>query len=234
MPESPYYCIKKQKYEEAERSLKLLRGSEDIEEEMTALREAVARQEQNRGAKIADLFTVPSNKRACFIFFIVCAANKFSGKNPDVELIATLVAMSVADKFEKRPRLIISTIGCSVAVFSLGTYFYLKKLMIPNFVENFEWLPITSLVAYSVLFSVGLAFAAVSVLSELFPTNVKAMALGFADTLSVSMGAIASKFFQITNDQFGMYAPFWGFAETNGKTLEEINDSATKKSERSV
>ncbi|RZC36360.1 Sugar tr and/or MFS 1 domain containing protein [Asbolus verrucosus] len=262
MPESPYYYIKKHQLKEAENSLKTLRGSEDVEEEMDALCKAVTRQEQNKKAKITDLFTVASNRKACCIYIIICLTNKFSGKNPclfyttmifeeagsridselsviiycSVELVATLVAIVVVDKFGKRPLLIVSTVGCSVSVFSLATYFYLKDLF-PDFVQSFDWLPITSLVAYNILFSIGLAFGAVTVLSELFPTSVKAVALGTADTFSVSMGAFASKFFQITKDEFGMYVPFWCFAiccavglvfivkfvpETKGKTLEEI------------
>lgn len=285
MPESPYYYIKKHKLEEAKKSLNILRGTENVQDELDLLCKAVTRQEQSKKAKVTDLFTVPSNRRACLIYVIICLTNKFSGKNPclfyttmifeeagsrisselsviiycSVELVATLVAMFVVDKFGKRPLLILSSFGCSVSVFFLATYFYLKNLY-PDLVESFDWLPIASLVSYNVLFSIGLAFGAVTVLSELFPTNVKAVALGTADTFSVSMGAIASKFFQITKDEFGMFVPFWFFAicsaiglifiikfvpETKGKTLEEIqqfliadgsdtNEKECKKSEFSV
>jgi sugar porter (SP) family MFS transporter len=262
MPESPYYYIKKRRYEDGERSLKILRGRDDVTEEMDELREVVERQEKSK-ARVMDLFSVPSNRRACFIFVIVCATNKFSGKNPclfyttmifdeagstissdmsviiycSVELLATFVATAVVDRCGKRPLFIISTLGCAISLLVLGTYFYLKDSQIDNFVETFDWIPITFLVAYNVLFSMGLAFSTVTVVSELFPTNVKAVALGVADTFSVSMGTIASKFFQIANDQYGMYVPFWAFGvccvvglvlivkfvpETKGKTLEEI------------
>jgi facilitated trehalose transporter len=242
--------------------LKILRGRDDVTEEMDELREVVERQEKSK-ARVMDLFSVPSNRRACFIFVIVCATNKFSGKNPclfyttmifdeagstissdmsviiycSVELLATFVATAVVDRCGKRPLFIISTLGCAISLLVLGTYFYLKDSQIDNFVETFDWIPITFLVAYNVLFSMGLAFSSVTVVSELFPTNVKAVALGVADTFSVSMGTIASKFFQIANDQYGMYVPFWAFGvccavglvlivkfvpETKGKTLEEI------------
>ncbi|KAJ3630140.1 hypothetical protein MTP99_011350 [Tenebrio molitor] len=262
MPESPYYYIKKHKLEEAKKSLRILRGNDDVQEELDMLCKAVTRQEQSKKAKITDLVTVASNRKACIIYVIICLTNKFSGKNPclfytttifeeagsrinsdlsviiycSFELVATLVAIFIVDKYGKRRLLIISTLGCSISVFFLATYFYIKDWF-PDFVENFDWLPITSLVAYNILFSIGLGFGAVSVLSELFPTNVKAVALGTADTFSVSMGAVASKFFQITKDEYGMYVPFWFFAvcsavglifivkcvpETKGQTLEEI------------
>ncbi|XP_063915808.1 facilitated trehalose transporter Tret1-like [Zophobas morio] len=262
MPESPYYYIKKKKFENARESLKILTGRGDVDEEMEELCTAVERQEENKG-KITDLFTVRGNRRACFIFVIVCVTNKFSGKNPclfyttmifeeagsnfssemsviiycAVELVVTLVATFVVDRCGKRPLFILSTLGCSLSVLILGTYFYLKNFEIPHFTESWGWVPITSLVAYNILFSVGLGFATVTVISELFPTNVKTVAAGIADSFSVSMGAIASKFFQITNDEFGMFVPFWAFGaccivglvlivkfvpETKGKSLEEI------------
>ncbi|XP_063930342.1 facilitated trehalose transporter Tret1-like [Zophobas morio] len=262
MPESPYYYIKKHRLDEAKQSLVVLRGTDNVQDEFDTLCKAVSRQEQSKKARVTDLFTVASNRKACMIYVIICLTNKFSGKNPclfyttmifeeagsrissdlstiiycSVELVATLVAIFVVDKFGKKPLMIVSTVGCSVSVFFLAAYFYVKDWY-PHVVESIDWLPITSLVAYNVLFSIGLAFGAVSVLSELFPTSVKAVALGTADTFSVSMGAIASKLFQITKDEFGMYVPFWFFSvctgvglifivkfvpETKGKTLEEI------------
>lgn len=262
MPESPYYHIKRQNFKEAKRSLIILRGNDDVDTELQDLCKAVARQEQGKKGTLLDLVVSPSNRKACGIYLILCAANKFSGKNPclfytttifqesgsrlsanmsviiycSVELISTFLAIIVVDRFGKRLLMIISTIGCSLSVLFLGTYFYLKETN-PEMLEAIDWLPITSLVAYNVLFSVGLAFGPVATLSELFPTNVKAIALGTADTVSVTMGTIASKFFQITKDAYGMHVPFWCFSactalslifiirffpETKGKTLEEI------------
>lgn len=262
MPESPYYLIKKHNLTKAEDSLKILRGKDDVSDELDELCKAVTRQEQDTKARITDLFTVASNRKACFIYIIICLTNKFSGKNPllfytsmifeeagsrisseisvivycSVELIATLCAIFLVDRFGKRVLLIVSTSGCAISVFFLATYFYLKDVM-PDDVQFFDWLPIVSLVSYNVLFSIGLAFGAVTILSEIFPTSVKAVGLCAADSFSVSMGAVASKFFQITKDEFGMYVPFWSFAvccaiglvfivkfvpETKGKSLEEI------------
>lgn len=263
MPESPYYYIKKNKQKEARDSLMILRGTADVDEEMESLCKAVVRQERTHKSGILDIFTVPSNRKACFIFLILCLTNKFSGKNPclfytemifreagssidatlsvimycSVELLAvTITTFFIVDKFGKRLLLITSTAGCAVSVFALSLHFYLKDHY--NMIDSLDWLPITALLSYNILFSIGLSYGMVLVLSELFPTSVKANALCIADSFSVSMGAIVSKFFQVSIDKFEtMSVPFFVFSmcstiglffiiryvpETKGKTLEEI------------
>ncbi|KAJ8922573.1 hypothetical protein NQ315_007603 [Exocentrus adspersus] len=264
MPESPYYYIKKHNHKEARKSLEILRGTSDVDDEMDSLCKAVVRQERSDKPGFFDLFTVRSNRKACFIFLILCLTNKFSGKNPclfytemifreagtsidatlsviiycSVELIAVAITtIFVVDRFGKRWLMITSTAGCAISVFMLALHFYIKDFNLGNF-ESLDWLPITALVSYNILFSIGLSFGPVTVLSELFPISVKAKALCIADSFSVMMGTIVSKFFQITMDEFGtMSVPFFCFSmcslvglvfvvkyvpETKGKTLEEI------------
>ncbi|ENN79612.1 hypothetical protein YQE_03947, partial [Dendroctonus ponderosae] len=264
VPESPYYYIKKGNYEAAKQSLQVLRGKRDVEEEVDSIVKAVVRQERTSNqAGLLDLFTVASNRRACLIFVIVCMTNKFSGKNPcmfytemifkeagssidattsvivycGMELIAVvLTTLLVIKRFGKRMLLITSSAGCSVAVLALSLFFFFKDFGFD--IHYVFWLPITALVSYNIMFSIGLSFGMVTILSELFPTSVKAKALCIADTFSVLMGALVSKIFQISVDQAGSMAyPFLFFSmcslagcllivrwmpETKGKTLEEI------------
>ncbi|XP_076254414.1 facilitated trehalose transporter Tret1-like [Rhynchophorus ferrugineus] len=264
VPESPYYYIKKGKFEDAKKSLQVLRGKSEVDQEMIAIAQSVVRQERTAGkAGMLELVTIPSNRKACFIFVIVCLTNKFSGKNPcmfytetifkeagssidatlsvivycAVELVAVaMTTIFVVDRFGKRKLLITSAAGCSISVFTLAVYFFIKDCGINT--DYIFFLPITALVMYNIMFSIGLSFGMVTVLSELFPTNVKAKALCTADTFSVLMGSIVSKIFQISFDQTGSMAfPFLFFSicsmigvifiirympETKGKTLEEI------------
>ncbi|XP_030749361.1 facilitated trehalose transporter Tret1-like [Sitophilus oryzae] len=264
VPESPYYYIKKGNFEAAKKSLQTLRGKKDVDQEMDLLAQSVVRQERTSGqAGILDLLTISSNRRACCIFIMVCLTNKFSGKNPcmfytetifkeagssidatisvivycSVELIAVTIATCfVVDRFGKRKLLITSAAGCGLSVFALSVYFFLKDFQVNT--EYIFFLPITALVMYNIMFSIGLSFGMVTVLSELFPTNVKAKALCIADTFSVIMGSLVSKIFQISFDEIGsMSYPFLFFSicsfaglifivkympETKGKTLEEI------------
>lgn len=276
MPESPYYYIKKNNHKQARDSLEILRGTSNVDDEMDALCKAVVRQQRSEKPGFFDLFTVPSNRKACFIYVIICTTNKLSGKNPclfytesifkeagtsidasllviiycSVELLAVATTtFFIVDRFGKRLLMITSTAGCAVSVFFLALYFYSKDYNFGDF-RNLDWLPITALVSYNIFFSIGLSFGPVLVLSELFPIGVKAKALCMADSFSVLMGTIVSKFFQITMDEFRtMSVPFFCFAicsaiglifvikyvpETNGKTLEEIQQFLIGKDQENI
>jgi len=262
MPESPYYLIKKGDLEGAKKSLIRFRGCEAITEELSEIMAAVKRQEACEKSTFLDLFNIKSNRKAMVIYMILSFTNKFSGMNPVVfytatifeeaggtldavtsvivfniaGVIATLLALLVIDRFGRRPLMLFSALGCAVALSCEAAYFTLQ-VYAPGCLPYIGWLPITALIAYNVIFSFGLSFGPVLFLSELFPTSVKANALGLADTISIIFGTLASKFFHALTDSLGMYVPFWSFAvcsimggyliftmvpETKGKTLENI------------
>ncbi|KAG5887992.1 hypothetical protein JTB14_016616 [Gonioctena quinquepunctata] len=143
----------------------------------------------------------------------------------------------IIDRFGKKLLAIISLGGCSVTLFVMGMYFYLKDYH-DNVIDHLNWLPVTTLVSYYVVFSIGISFVPICYLSELFPTNVKANALSFAEVFLVSTGAATIKVFQMMNDGFGtLWVTFFFFSllsvcslclvvkfvpETRGQTLEEI------------
>lgn len=65
MPESPYYYLSKENDEQALRSLKSLRGSEDIMDEMKRMTAVVMGNENKIG--FSDLFTVKTNRQTLLI-----------------------------------------------------------------------------------------------------------------------------------------------------------------------
>lgn len=273
MPESPYHLIKKQNYEKARESLAIFRGDQNVEAEMTLLCEAVKRQESDKKTKITDLFTVKSNLYAVMIFVILNTTKKYSGNNPllfyttsifqsaggtfnaqvsviiflMLEAVSAIVGIFLVDQTGRRPIIIISTIGCSISLFFTALYFYFHE-QDPLSVVDFGWLPVTALVAYIICYNFGLELASTIFLGELFPTNIKAVALGIADVFSVMNGTICSKLFQVLNENFGMFVPFCCFSaccavgvifiikyvpETKNKTLEEIQMYFIKKTNKS-
>ncbi|XP_074036104.1 facilitated trehalose transporter Tret1 isoform X1 [Leptinotarsa decemlineata] len=270
MPESPYYYIKVKKFQEAEQSLKKFTGLENVEEEMKVLSEAVREQEEMvRNSNFTDLFVVPRIRKATFIFIIIGLALRASAKAPllsytkvifdesgsDISSslstityyvvefsVMTFTTYFVVDRFGKKKLSIISLAGCAIALFLIGLYFYLKDFH-NDIIGSLNWLPLASLVLYSVMFNIGLAFAQVCYLSELFPTNVKAKALSCAEISTVITNAITVKLFQVMNDKLGsLYGSFFCFSalsisllffvvkyvpETRGMTLEEVQSYLT-------
>uniref|UniRef100_A0A1Y1MSZ0 Major facilitator superfamily (MFS) profile domain-containing protein n=1 Tax=Photinus pyralis TaxID=7054 RepID=A0A1Y1MSZ0_PHOPY len=262
MPESPYYLIKKNKKAEAKAALILLRGSVDVDSEMHSLCEAVSRQESDRKTKMSELVTVRSNRRALLIFVILCTTRKFSGNSPflfytaqifqmaqgslhphlsviiflTIQIIAAMLSLYLLDRVGRRPIILSSTVVCVITLGIIGLYFYLQDHHV-QYVENLRWLPITVLVCYIVFYNIGLELSPVVYVGELFPTNIKAIALGFAETFAAMNGIVTAMLFSILADNYGMFLPFWIFAtccavgllliakfvpETKNKTLEQI------------
>ncbi|KAB0796206.1 hypothetical protein PPYR_10267 [Photinus pyralis] len=270
MPESPYYLIKKKRYDEARKALEVLRGAMDIEGEMKSLCDAVTRQEADEKASWTDIFTIKSNRRAAFIFVILCLTRKFSGNNPFLfytatifhaaggsldpnlsviiflctQIVAATVALDLLDRFGRRPMIIAATVVVVIALAVIASYFYLQAIASP-IIAHLGWLPLTVLAMYIIFYNLGLELSPIVYLGELFPTNVKATALGFAETFSAIFSIFTAKIFQILNDSYGMYVPFWMFSsccviglifiikcvpETKNKTLEEIQMELIKSS----
>ncbi|XP_017772994.1 PREDICTED: facilitated trehalose transporter Tret1-like [Nicrophorus vespilloides] len=261
MPESPYFLIKKGLLEEAKASLTKLRGEFDTKE-FDEIKNAVKRQEACEKSKFLDLVTVKSNRKAMGIFIILTLTNKVTGMTPVmfytvkifteadgildpvssvfsfnmVGLIGTILALFIIDRFGRRPLMLFSAFGCCFALLGEAIFFMIK-IYLEEYLEYVQWLPLVSLMAFNLIFCLGLAFGPVLFLSELFPTSVKANALGAAETISVTLGTAISKIFHYLTDAYGMVVPFWSFAvctalagyliflvvpETKGKTLEEI------------
>lgn len=261
MPESPYFLLMKDNKEAARLSLQAFRGLNDVDSELIRIATALKTQMANTG-KFFDLVTVASNRKAVIIMMFLRAAQQFSGTTAitfyaqnifkeagddisselatiiyfSVQLILAMFSSSIVDRAGRKPLLIISIVGSAIALFVEGVYFYVKLCTDLN-IEKFSMVPVISLILFIVVFSLGMQTVPLLMLGELFPANVKAFALCFADIYFCILATIVSKFFQIMKDSFGIYVPFFAFTvccilglvailiivpETKGKTLEDI------------
>ncbi|KAF5273711.1 hypothetical protein FQA39_LY07401 [Lamprigera yunnana] len=262
MPESPYYYIKKNNEEEAKKSLIKFRGTPDVDDELKTLTEMIRKQEKEEQSSVLNLFTVKTNRLGLCIFFILNVTRKFSGSSPFlfytgmifkeaggsidanlsviiflcVQIASAMVSLTIIDRIGRRPVIISSTIICTLALAVSGLYFYFKRDS-QFCIEHLGWLPLTVLTGYMIFYNLGLELSPMVYASELFPTNVKAAALGVVDSISALNGIVTIKLFQILTDSHGMHLPFWVFSgccgitliliikyvpETKNKSLEEI------------
>lgn len=74
------------------------------------------------------------------------------------------------------------------------------------------WLPVTSIVGYMIFDTIGLASLPYVIVSELFPTNVKALATMSISIVGALGGMVTMKLYQIVADAYGIHVVFWGFA----------------------
>ncbi|KAB0796204.1 hypothetical protein PPYR_10265 [Photinus pyralis] len=272
MPESPYYLIRKNMDETARESLAKLRSTDDNGNEFKMISVAVNEEIANKKARFLDIFTVKSNRFALFVFIILNTTRKFSGIGPFlfytvsifqtaegsvsphtsvviflcIQIISAMVSLNVLDYVGRRPIIIISTVACIITLSISGTYFYCKEYH-PDYLQHFGWVPLTVLTIYMVFYNLGLELTPMVYASELFPTNVKASALGVVDVISSCNGIVTLKLFHILTDHYGMYLSFWVFAvccvvglvliviyvpETKNKTLQEIQQDLSGRSEK--
>lgn len=261
MPDSPYYLMSKDKYEQAKHALKRLRGNENVDEEIEKIAKAVKRQKSERG-HVQDMVLVKSNRKALNIMLMLNSAQHMSGMSvllmnlhvileaagsiyiestTAAIIFAVLMLMSatvtdlIMDKTGRKILLIISSLLTTVSIYVLAIYFNLKNL--DYNVINFSWIPIVSIMAYAVVFKLGLGTIPIVLTAELFPANVKAMGMAFSDAMYVLASLISIELYQWLSEFYGLHVPFYVFAtyslittifclcyipETKRRSLEEI------------
>nr|XP_022912004.1 facilitated trehalose transporter Tret1-like [Onthophagus taurus] len=263
MPESPYYLIAKDRKGSAKECLKKLRiGSTDskVEKELEEIKECV---DQYLGSKYTDIISSKSNLKALLISLGLITAQQLSGVNivtfytqlifeatgssipaeissiiiGAVQVIAAFITPLVVDKLGRRVLLMISAIGALISEAPLGLYFHLKNNDVD--VENIYWLPVVCLIVYMIVFNFGFGPLPWTIMSELFPDNMKAVATSLTSFLCWILSFIITKYFESVSGYIGIGGSFWIFSgfnllaaffiyffvpETKGKTFQEIQN----------
>lgn len=158
---------------------------------------------------------------------------------------ATVVAGSIAillvDRLGRKNLLILSSVGVTISFAFLGLHFYLLSL---NFdPEKLTWLPITSLLSFNLFVSCGLSTVPSTLLSEIFPANLKNLASLFIFSTNALSSFLFVKSYQPFVNLAGETIVFWSYGlfvlgavpyvrylipETTGKSLLEIQRTIQK------
>lgn len=261
MPESPYFYLCKGKYGSAKRSLERLRADPNVEKEITEMKTAIERQKSESG-KFKDLFVGINNRKALTIMIILNGAQHFSAYSVIMMnmhmilgaasstylhtnytamifalfmMIAAFLAGLVCDKFGRKILLTISSFLTSIVLVILAIFLHLKQ--VGYNVDGISWIPIVCVLAYALVFKVGLGLLPIVLTAELFSANVKAMGMCLADAFYIAWAMLSVYVFFWSSRSVGMYFSFYIFAacafltsiycmlavpETKGKTLEQI------------
>ncbi|CAH1968363.1 unnamed protein product [Acanthoscelides obtectus] len=261
MPESPYFHVMKGETEEARKSLEIFRGTKDVDEELKRISEAVRQQNEVKGS-ILDLFTVRSNRKGLLITLGLRGFQQLSGTTAiifycktifeeskdfisagtatiiyfSVQLVLSALSSVIVDFAGRRPLLIISTTGTAITLLIQGVFLYFKICTDVD-MSRYHFVPIVALLSFVIVFSVGLQTIPLLMMGEIFPTDVKAIALSLMDLYYSLIVTIISQFFHWTKEVYGLHVPFFTFfgcclvgllfiiffvPETKGKTLEDI------------
>lgn len=153
-----------------------------------------------------------------------------------VQVVSTLVGVSIIDKAGRRILLLISGLLMAITTALMGLYFQLDESN-PGSMDNFGWLPIASICIFIVFFSIGFGPVPWLINAELFAEDVKSVAGSIAGTSNWLSAFMVTLLFPILKEAIGPGPTFWIFTviavlsflyslffvpETKGKTIIEI------------
>lgn len=149
-------------------------------------------------------------------------------------VIFTIVGMYTVDKLGRRSLLLFGAVGLAAIYAILGTCYYF----------NVSGIPVLILVVMAIAcYAMTLAPIAWVVISEIFPTRVRGMAMAVSTFSLWTACFVLTYTFPLLNSALGAYGTFWvygiicvlGFIfvkkylpETKGKSLEEIERELTR------
>ncbi|KAF2903396.1 hypothetical protein ILUMI_02774, partial [Ignelater luminosus] len=271
MPESPYYLIKIGQRDAARESLIILskdnRTKEEIETQLKEIEKNVEYTNQHKST-LWELLSKKEYRKSVIVIIGIKLIQQLTGIfaieaymqtiiessgssiSPEIssiicgviQLPAAMFAATIVDKAGRKPLLIISCLGCCVALIGESIYFYLQDVAKSD-VSYLSWLPTTGLVIYLIMNPIGIFTLPYILLGELFATNIKAVAISASTIFGVTLGFFVTKFFEPLSEILGLHVTFGMFAlacvlgilfvvfiqpETKGKTLAEIQEKLNR------
>lgn len=235
VPESPYYLIAVGDKTKAEKALKKLRSSDNVDKELELIKKSVEESLENK-ASFFDIFKSKGLTKALMISLALVTFQQFAGINailfytqtifeatgssipPEistiiigiVQIIGSFLTPIFVEKKGKRFLLLTSAIGMALSELVLGAYFYLKEHN--HNVQPIFWLPVVTLIAYMLTYCSGFGPLPWAVMGELFPGNVKSSASTVTASFCWILGFLITKFFANMVDVMGTSGSFWFFA----------------------
>ncbi|CAG9838664.1 unnamed protein product [Diabrotica balteata] len=238
--ESPYFLIMKDRSEEAKKSLKILRGKENVELEFNQITLDVKRQMAENGSYL-QLINIKANRRALtaatFLrisqllsgiyvftsytqFIFQKAGGNISAQDSSVIYIGAILICYVSasyfsDKLGRRKSYIISIFLSALIMISEGIYFYID-INVPSInMKSVEWLPLAGMLLFVLVSAFGIGLIPTLMLGELFSASVKVKGVCISTMVFAGSSILVNNIFYYLNRYTGLYGPFFFFASCN-------------------
>jgi SP family arabinose:H+ symporter-like MFS transporter len=254
VPESPRWLSKKDRFEESYAILKRINGEKQAKEIQNEINETL----QEEKGTIKELFS-PGLRKAVIVGIFLAIFSQITGINaimyyaPEIfksvgdgtgsallqtviigsfNVIFTFVAIWLVDRAGRKVLLLFGVSGMMISLFMIGLVFYLDMTSGP-------WV-LVFILTYISSFSASLGPIPWVVISEIFPTKTRGVAMSMSVLILWGAVYLITQFFPILLESIGGAFTFWIFMvnslilllfvwkkvpETKGKTLEEIEKS---------
>lgn len=269
VPESPYYLVAQHRRDEALESLSKFRQMPPscVEKELEEITDIVQESFMNKGT-LLDMFRSRVLVKSLMIILGLVTFQQFSGVNcillnlqtvfaasnggnpeaslpPEVgsiiigltQFLSAIVTSSFVDRLGRRFLMMISAIGSMLSLVALGIFFYLLDNSYN--IDSISLVPVISLVIFMMSYTFGFGPIPFTVLGEIFPPNIKAVASTLTISLCLLLAYINTMCFPYMVEAIGNAISFWFYGgccgvailyfygllpETKGKSLHEIQD----------
>lgn len=263
LPESPRWLVKQNKMALAIKTLQKLRNNQDVTDEIDEIKCSF----QAKTASFSDIFA-PWILPVLFLGAMLGFIQQVTGINtiiyyaptifelagfPDasssilatagigvVNVLATIFAIFYLDRLGRRPLLLVGLVGMFFSLLGLSAVFYIGSAEF----SMLRWVAMGCTFTYIICFAFSLGAILWLVVSEIFPLEVRATAMGVAIfSCWVWNFVVSSTFLTLLNklgpsETFLLYAGMCVFSyvfcyfkvpETNGVTLEQIEENIRRR-----
>ncbi|MEL7671837.1 sugar porter family MFS transporter [Methanobacterium sp.] len=256
MPSSPRWLYSKGRIDKARSVLERIRMTKNVSEEMKEIRASLVCEQECKWSEILD----PVVRPALIIGIGLAAFQQLTGINTVIyyaptilefagfqsaavsilatagigmiNVIMTVVAISLIDRVGRRPLLLIGLVGMVISLAILGIAFVL-----PGLSTSLGLLAVISLMVYVGSFAIGLGPVFWLMISEIYPLRIRGRAMSTATIVNWGTNLVVAITFLSLIQLIGTPGTFWLYSiigiitwvfvyflvpETKGKSLEEI------------
>ena len=143
-------------------------------------------------------------------------------------------------KFHPKVLFLLANLLTAFGLVLIGIFIFLQKYypFLP-FLDTFSWIPVASVVITVIARSIGILPVLHSLMSEVFPTEIRTESIGLVQAFSVASGAVCMKFFPEMKNLMTLHGLFffyggscivsclWGLKkipDNRGKSLIKVEE----------